>query len=87
LRANARFQRIGKRNMGKPRIIVTCPQTGVAVITNIAYEDVTGPNKKRMFFACACGETHKLLFAGRHGERRDPSFLPPTSPRDTHRAS
>lgn len=68
--------------MGKPRIIVTCPQTGVAVITNIAYEDIAGPNKKRMFFACACGETHKLLFAGRHGDRRN---APP--PRDNHRAS
>jgi hypothetical protein len=56
------------RGMAKPRIVVTCPQTGVTVISNIAYDDVAGPGKKSVFFACACGETHKVVFAGRYGD-------------------
>jgi hypothetical protein len=58
-------------HMAKPRIIVTCPQTGVIVISNFAYEDVTGPNNKTVLFACACGETHRLLYAGKHGDLRN----------------
>jgi hypothetical protein len=56
------------QDMAKPRIVVTCPQTGVTVISNIAYDDIAGPAKKTVFFACPCGETHKLIFAGRHGD-------------------
>ena len=56
------------QSMAKPRIVVTCPQTGVTVISNIAYDDIAGPEKKSIFFRCACGETHKLAFAGRHGD-------------------
>ena len=65
--------------MGKPRIVVTCPQTGVTVITNIAYEAIAGPQSKTVLFACACGETHKLVYAGKHGDRRAASALPPSS--------
>ena len=71
VRIAARFQGMEKRrivkSMAKPRIVVTCPQTGVIVISNIAYDDIAGPGKKSIFFACACGETHKLAFAGPHG--------------------
>jgi hypothetical protein len=56
------------QGMAKPRIVVTCPQTGVTVISNIAYADIAGPGKKSVFFACACGETHKVVFAGRYGD-------------------
>ena len=70
--------------MAKPRIVVTCPTTGVTVISNFAYEDVAGPNCKTMLFACACGETHRLLYAGKHGDRRNVP-LPPD--RDAPRAS
>ena len=55
--------------MTKPRIIITCPQTGVTVISNFAYADVAGPNNKTVLFACSCGETHRLIYAGKHGER------------------
>ena len=70
-------------HMAKPRIIVTCPQTGVTVISNIAYDDLAGPRKKTVFFACACGETHKLVFAGRHGDMRKS----PPEELDSNRAS
>jgi hypothetical protein len=53
---------------GKKRIIVTCPVTDVAVITNLAYEDVAKPRQNPLLFACPCGETHKLQFAGRHAD-------------------
>lgn len=69
--------------MTKPRIVVTCPQTGVTVISNFAYEDVAGPNTKTLLFACACGETHRLLYAGKHGDRCN---VPPPK-QDTPRAS
>jgi hypothetical protein len=59
--------------MGKMRIVVTCPETGIAVITSIAYEDMVKPRKGPMLFACPCGETHTLLFAGRaSGQHRHP---------------
>lgn len=54
--------------MGKRRIIVTCPVTDIAVITNLAYEDVAKPRQNPLLFACPCGETHKLEFAGRHAD-------------------
>ena len=56
--------------MGKTRIVVTCPETGVVVITTIAYEDMVKPRKMPMLFACACGQTHTLRFAGRHSDLR-----------------
>ncbi len=52
--------------MGKPRIVVTCPKTGVTVISNFAFEDVAGPDHKTVLFACACGDTHRLVYAGPH---------------------
>ena len=65
--------------MGKTRIVVTCPQTGVVVITGIAYEDMVTPGKSPKYFACPCGETHTLTFAGRHSRRRE------QKPIDSHR--
>ena len=56
--------------MGKPHIIVTCPVTGVAVITDIAYADMVEPGRAPKFFRCPCGETHKLRFAGKHADLR-----------------
>jgi hypothetical protein len=56
----------------KPRIVVTCPQTGVVVVTRIAYEDMVTPGKSPKYFTCPCGETHKLIFAGRHSGKREP---------------
>ncbi len=64
--------------MGKTRIIVTCPVTDIAVITNIAYEEIAKPRRNPLLFACPCGETHQLQFAGRH---RDVWGHPP-APRD-----
>ncbi len=64
--------------MSKPRIIVTCPVTGIVVITRIDYEDMIGPRDDAMLFSCPCGETHKLEYAGRHA---DP-FKRRQSPRD-----
>ena len=69
--------------MGKPRIVVTCPKTGVTVISNFAYEDVAGPNNKTVLFACACGETHRLVYAGPHRDMRNA----PSPKQDTPRAS
>jgi hypothetical protein len=69
--------------MGKPRIVITCPQTGVTVISNFAYEDIAGPNHKTVLFACACGETHRLVYAGPHRDMRN---APPPK-QDTPRAS
>jgi hypothetical protein len=87
-RVAARFQRMENRHivkgMAKPRIVVTCPQTGITVISNIAYDDIAGPGKKSIFFACPCGETHKLAFAGRHS---DPDRPPPVSIIDSNQAS
>ena len=59
--------------MGRPRIIITCPETGIAVISRIAYEDMINPLKAPMDFKCPCGETHKLQFTGIHGKHRAPS--------------
>ncbi|MCF8477075.1 MAG: hypothetical protein K9G60_08595 [Pseudolabrys sp.] len=53
--------------MGKPRIIVTCPETGIAAITTIAYEDMIDEPKKPRLFSCPCGEMHEITYAGRHG--------------------
>ncbi len=69
--------------MRKPRVVVTCPQTGVTVITRIDYDDIAGPAQKRLYFSCPCGETHKLIFAGRHA---DLGKSPPPS-LDNNRAS
>jgi hypothetical protein len=52
--------------MGKTRIVVICPETGIVVITKIAYDDMIEPNKGPHYFACPCGMTHRLSFAGRH---------------------
>jgi hypothetical protein len=65
--------------MGKLRIVVTCPQTGVVVITNFAYEDMVTPRKRPKYFACPCGETHTLIFAGQRPGKREPE------PVDNHR--
>ncbi|MDO8875216.1 MAG: hypothetical protein Q8M24_18410 [Pseudolabrys sp.] len=75
--------------MGKPRIVVTCPRTGVTVISNFAYEDVAGPNNKTILFACACGETHRVIYAGRHGDRYGDrrNTLPSSPAPDNNRAS
>ena len=69
--------------MGKPRIVITCPQTGVTVISNFAYEDIAGPNHKTVLFACAWGETHRLADAGLHRDMRNA----PPSQQNTPRAS
>jgi hypothetical protein len=66
--------------MDKTRIIVTCPRTGVVVITRIVYGDMVTPGKGPKYFVCPCGETHKLAFAGWHSGRREPK------PVETHRA-
>jgi hypothetical protein len=58
--------------MDKKRIIVTCPRTGVVVITKIAYDDMITPAKSPKYFNCPCGETHKLVFAGWHSGRGEP---------------
>ena len=55
--------------------------TGVTVISNFAYEDVAGPNNKTVLFACACGETHRLIYAGPHRDMRN------APKQDTPRAS
>jgi hypothetical protein len=59
------------RMSNKKRIIVTCPVTDVAVITNLTFEEVAKPRQNPLLFACPCGETHKLQFAGSHAELRD----------------
>ncbi|RDV02273.1 hypothetical protein [Undibacter mobilis] len=61
--------------MGRPRIIITCPETGIAVISRIAYEDMINPLKAPMDFKCPCGETHRLKFAGLQ-RRREPATRP-----------
>jgi hypothetical protein len=58
--------------MSKPRIIITCPETGIAVISKISYDDMVAPDSKPMLFKCPCGETHRLMFAGKHNLRREP---------------
>ncbi|MFA6266674.1 MAG: hypothetical protein WC670_13305 [Pseudolabrys sp.] len=50
-----------------PRIIITCPETGIAVISRIAYEDMINPLRAPLSFKCPCGETHKLQFDGAPG--------------------
>jgi hypothetical protein len=70
-----------RRPKDKTRIVVTCPATGVVVITRLTYEEMIRPRARPMLFACACGETHKLLFAGRYPGRREPK-----QPVDRHRA-
>jgi hypothetical protein len=62
--------------MGKMRIVVTCPETGIAVITGIAYEDMVKPRESPMLFACPCGETHTLVFAARPASRHGPPPVP-----------
>jgi hypothetical protein len=69
-----------RKIVDKTRIVVTCPATGVVVITKLTYEEMIRPRARPMLFACACGETHKLLFAGRYPGRREPK------PVDRHRA-
>jgi hypothetical protein len=54
--------------MGKKRIIVTCPTTDIAVITDISYEEVARPRRNPLLFTCPCGEMHRLRFAGMHGD-------------------
>ncbi|MFN3656534.1 MAG: hypothetical protein ACK4UO_04670 [Pseudolabrys sp.] len=56
--------------MGKPRIIVTCPVTQIAVVTTFAYADMVESQKAPKFFRCPCGETHKLRYIGRHANLR-----------------
>lgn len=63
--------------MSRPRIIITCPETGIAVISRIAYEDMINPLKAPMDFRCPCGDTHKLVFAGMHGQRKPAAPLSP----------
>jgi hypothetical protein len=66
--------------MGKTaRIIVTCPETGVLVITRMTYADMAEPDKRPRYFTCPCGETHKLAFAGKHSAPQEPP------PADYHR--
>lgn len=69
--------------MGRPRIIITCPDTGIAVISRIAYEDMINPLKAPMSFKCPCGETHKLQFAGVQSRHKPPTR---PAPLDTPRA-
>jgi hypothetical protein len=64
----------------KTRIVVTCPATGVVVITRLTYEEMIRPRVRPMLFACVCGDVHKLAFAGRYPGRRD------AKPVDRHRA-
>ncbi|MBI1203536.1 MAG: hypothetical protein GC182_13600 [Rhodopseudomonas sp.] len=54
----------------KTRIVVTCPQTGVVVITRLTYDEMISPREQPRLFACACGETHKLAFAGKIRRRQ-----------------
>jgi hypothetical protein len=69
-----------RRPKDKTRIVVTCPETGVVVITRLTCEQMIKPRIRPMLFACACGDVHKLLFAGRYPGRREP-----TLPVDRHR--
>lgn len=55
---------------GKTRIVVTCPQTGVVVITRLTYDEMVRPRLQPRLFACACGDTHKLAFAGKIRRRQ-----------------
>lgn len=48
----------------KPRIVITCPDTGITVISRIAYEDMINPLRAPLQFKCPCGETHELKFVG-----------------------
>ena len=66
--------------MKKQRIIVTCPVTDIAVITNLSFEDVSKPRQNPLLFPCPCGETHKLEFVGRHADLKHPR--PPQLPQD-----
>ncbi|MBS0247017.1 MAG: hypothetical protein JSR61_10380 [Proteobacteria bacterium] len=64
----------------KPRIVITCPETGIAVISRIAYEDMINPLRAPLQFACPCGETHELKFVGPRngpGGHPGPSDTPP----------
>jgi hypothetical protein len=81
MRAGAELRRAHTRSqiMGKTRIVVTCPQTGVVVITNFAYEDMITPGKSPKYFACPCGETHTLTFARQRSGQRE------SEPIDNHR--
>src|SRR3569833_3149094 len=48
----------------KPRIVITCPDTGITVISRIAYEDMINPLRAPMQVKCPCGETHELKIVG-----------------------
>lgn len=67
----------------KTRIVVTCPQTGVVIITRLTYDEMVKPRATPLLFACACGETHKLALAGKIRRRHHTGL----TPRDKHRAS
>lgn len=63
--------------MGNTRIIVTCPATGIVVITRLTFDEVAKPRLKPLLFTCPCGETHQLQFGGMHGHRPPPHQAPP----------
>jgi hypothetical protein len=67
--------------MGKKRIVVTCPVTKIAVITRLTYEEVAEPRQNPRLFACPCGETHQLRFAGLHLYQSPPHHAPPGNQR------
>ena len=73
-----RSQRMQNR---KPRIVITCPDTGITVISRIAYEDMINPLRAPLQFKCPCGETHDLKFVGARsgpgGGHRGPIDTPP----------
>ena len=60
----------GHKGPDKTRIVVTCPRTGVVVITRLSYDEMVRPRTLPRLFACACGETHKLAFAGKIRRRQ-----------------
>ena len=64
----------------KPRIVITCPDTGITVISRIAYEDMINPLRAPLQFKCPCGETHELKFVGPRspgGRHNGPIDTPP----------
>lgn len=69
----------------KPRIVITCPDTGITVISRIAYEDMINPLRAPLQFKCPCGETHELKFVGpRSGPGGSPGpFDAPTMRKET----
>ncbi len=69
------------RSKVKTRIVVTCPQTGVVVITRLTCEQMLRPRTRPMLFACVCGAVHKLSFGGRYPGRRTTPERQRSSPR------